>query len=89
VGPGEDIVIGAGVALEGAGAEVSIGDAEEAAAAVVERVELGIADERHVVRRELIDGVQANFIEHAAEVDETADFRIATAETWDVRHARG
>jgi hypothetical protein len=31
--------------------------------------------------------MKTDLVEHAAEVDETAGFRVATAESWNVGHA--
>ncbi len=67
--------------------DLGIGDAEETAAAPVER-ELVLAEVLCVIRRELIGGVQANLIEHPPEIDQTSDFVVATAQAWNVLHKR-
>jgi len=76
-----------GLAGECAFSYVRIGDAEETAAAAVER-ELVFAKVLHVIRRELTGSVQANLIEHPPEVDQTSDFIVATAQAWNVLHKR-
>src|SRR5206468_6426232 len=64
-----------------------IGDAEETAAAPVER-ELVLAEILRVIRRELTGGVQANLVQHPPEIDQTSDFVVATAQAWNVLHKR-
>ena len=85
VGPVQDGFVG--LAGERAFFYVRIGDAEETAAAPVER-ELVLAEVLHVIRRELIGGVQANLIQHPPEIDQTPDFIVAAAQAWDVWHKR-
>src|SRR5947199_3295785 len=85
VGPVEDSFVG--LAGERAFFYLRIEDAEEPAAAPVER-ELVLADILHVIRRELTGGVQANLIQHPPEIDQTSDFVIATAQAWNVLHQR-
>ena len=76
-----------GLAGERAFFYLRIGDAEETAAAPVER-ELVLAEILHVIRRELTGGVQANLIQHPPEIDQTSDFVVATAQAWNVLHKR-
>ena len=76
-----------GLAGERAGRDLRIGNAEETAAASVER-ELVLAEVLCVIRRELTGGVQANLVQHPSEIDETPDFIVATAQAWDVWHER-
>src|SRR5580765_80502 len=85
VGPVQDGFVG--LAGERAFFYVRIGDAEETAAAPVER-ELVLAEVLCVIRRELIGGVQANLIQHPPEIDQTSDFVVATAQAWNVLHRR-
>ena len=77
VGPVQDSFVG--LAGERAFFYVRIGDAEETAAAPVER-ELVLAEILRVIRREPGGGVQANLIEHPPEIDQTPDFIVATAQ---------
>src|SRR5205809_246604 len=76
-----------GLAGERAFFYLRIGDAEETAAASVER-ELVLAEILHVIRRELTGGVQANLIQHPPEIDQPSDFVVATAQAWNVLHKR-
>src|SRR6266576_3539574 len=76
-----------GLAGERAFFYLRIGDAEETAAAPVER-ELVLAEILRVIRRELTGGVQANLIQHPPEIDQASDFVVATAQTWNVLHKR-
>jgi len=85
VGPIQDSFVG--LAGERAFFYVRIGDAEETAAAPVER-ELVLAEVLCVIRRELIGRVQANLIQHPPEIDQTSDFVVATAQAWNVLHKR-
>src|SRR5207245_6280916 len=85
VGPVQDGFVG--LAGERAFFYLRIGDAEETAAAPVER-ELVLAKVLRVIRRELTGGVQANLIQHPPEIDQTSDFVVATAQAWDVWHER-
>src|SRR5664280_3067884 len=79
VTPGEDLLVRAAGAR--AGREVRVLDAKETAAASVEAAgEVG-----HVISREFSGGVQADLVEHAAEVDEGAYLGVGTAETGDGR----
>ena len=84
VGLGEDLLVGA--TGEGEGVDAGVGDAEEAAAASVEGVELGVAEIGDVVGGELAGGVEADLIEHAGEVDEAACLHVGAAEVGDVGH---
>ena len=59
------------------------------AAPAVEHVKLAVAQVGYVVGGEAARCVQADLVEHAAEINETTDFRVNTAETGDVRHKRG
>src|SRR6266576_4041498 len=76
-----------GLAGERAFFYLRIGDAEETAAAPVER-ELVLAEILRVIRRELTGGVQANLVQHPPEIDQTSDFVVATAQAWNVLHKR-
>ena len=87
VGALGSVGVGSGLAGERAFFYVRIGDAEETAAAPVER-ELVLAEVLRVIRRELIGGVQANLIQHPPEIDQTSDFVVATAQAWDVWHEK-
>jgi len=82
--PGENIFVA--TALKRAFFDLGIGHAKETAAAAIERVELRVAEKRNVVGGKLRPGMQPDFVEHAAKVNEAADFGVATAETGDVRH---
>ncbi len=68
--PEEDFLVGA--ALEGAGGEGFVGDSEEAADAVVEGA-FAFDDSDVVTRGELALGVEADFVEDAAEDHDAAD----------------
>src|SRR4029079_19153015 len=76
-----------GLAGERAFFYLRIGNAEETAAAPVER-EPVLAEILRVIRRELTGGVQANLIQHPPEIDQTSDFVVATAQAWNVLHKR-
>ena len=79
MGPGEDFFVIA--PLQRAGGEVGVADAEEAAAPGVEHPGLGITEVGNILSRQPARGMQADFVEHAAEMDEAANFRVRTAET--------
>src|SRR5213082_3735279 len=85
VGPVQDSFVG--LAGERAFFYLRIGDAEETAAAPVER-ELVLAEILRVILRELTSGVQANLIQHPPEIDQTSDLVVATAQAWNVLHKR-
>src|SRR5205823_6260598 len=85
VGPIQDGFVG--LAGEHAFFYLRIGDAEEAAAAPIQR-ELVLAEVLRVIRRELTGGVQANLIQHPPEIDQTSNFVVATAQAWNVLHKR-
>ena len=77
-----------GLAGEGALPDLGVSDAEEPAAASIEGNELRLAEILHVIRRELTGGVQANLVEHPPEIDQAADFIVATAQAGNVWHER-
>src|SRR6266576_2355573 len=85
VRPAQDGFVG--LAGERAFFYLRIGDAEETAAAPVER-ELVLAEILRVIRRELTGGVQANLVQHPPKIDQTSDFVVATAQAWNVLHKR-
>src|ERR1019366_81356 len=60
---------------------------QKSTAARVEHARFAVAEIRDVVRRKFSSGVEPDFVEHAAEIDQAADFGVGTAETGDVGHA--
>jgi hypothetical protein len=47
-----------------------------------------LAEILHVIRRESARGVEADFVQHPPEIDQTSNFIVATAQTRNVRHVR-
>jgi hypothetical protein len=65
-----------------------VGDAEKAAATSVESEELRVAQVIVIRGRELARGMEADFIQHSPEINETPDFIVATAQTRNVWHGQ-
>jgi hypothetical protein len=68
--------------------DLRVRDAEKAAATSVESEELRVAHVIVIRGRELARGMEADFIQHSPEINETPDFIVATAQTRNVRHGQ-
>jgi Zn finger protein HypA/HybF involved in hydrogenase expression len=84
VDPGEDLFIAA--TQKHMISKQCIRNAEETTASAIQGVELHVAKEWDVVVGQLSFSMKTDLVQHATEVDEAADFGIATAETWNVWH---
>ena len=71
---------------EGALAQICVVHAEKAAAPAIQDIDLSVAEVGLVFRRQPARGMEPDLVEHAAEIDKTADLGVTTAETRDVWH---
>jgi hypothetical protein len=76
------------LAGERAAPDLRVGNAEKTAATSVESEELRVAQVIVISGRELTRGMEADFIQHSPEINETPDFIVATAQTRNVRHGQ-
>jgi len=84
MGPRDELLVGG--SSEYLIPEVGVLDAKKTAAAAIEDEELGVTEVGLVDCGQLPTGVEANLVEHAAEINEAADLGVATAETGNVGH---
>jgi hypothetical protein len=82
--PGEDLLVGS--TRQRASLDVGVLHAKEAAASCVEPVGPTIAEIDLILGGKPARRVQADLVEHPAEIDEAADSGVRTAETGDVGH---